>query len=385
MLWDIFCKVIDNHGDIGVCWRLSAQLARRGEQVRLWVDDARALAWMAPSGEPGVTVLAWTAQAAAEPGDVVIEAFGCDPEPEFQGALAAAWRQRATQPPWINLEYLTAEAFARHSHRLPSPVLSGPGAGLTKHFFYPGFTSGTGGLLREPELARRHASFDRAAWLRGHGLGADPATRLVSLFCYEPAALGHLLEQLAAGPQRTNLLVTAGRATSAVRCWLDERARAQPGWLAASSLSVTWLPLLSQRDFDHLLWSCDLNFVRGEDSLVRALWAGRPFVWQLYPQHDGAHHAKLAAFLDWLQAPPSWRAFHRFWNGGTSRAVPLAVPDWAAAAQAARERLLEQPDLMTQLLAFVQERLGAGPEGPHPGSARRQPAVATGRRNPQAT
>ncbi|HEY0886111.1 MAG TPA: elongation factor P maturation arginine rhamnosyltransferase EarP, partial [Ramlibacter sp.] len=22
MLWDIFCKVIDNHGDIGVCWRL---------------------------------------------------------------------------------------------------------------------------------------------------------------------------------------------------------------------------------------------------------------------------------------------------------------------------------------------------------------------------
>ena len=353
MLWDIFCKVIDNHGDIGVCWRLSAQLARGGEQVRLWVDDASALAWMAPDGEPGVDVLPWAAQLSAAPGDVVIEAFGCDPEPGYQASLAAASQQRGAQPPWINLEYLTAEAFAQRSHALPSPVLSGPAAGLTKHFFHPGFTPDTGGLLREPDLAHRQASFDRAAWLRGHGLEADPATRLVSLFCYEPAGLAQLLEQFAAGPQRTALLVTAGRAATAVQRWLDECERGQPGWLAASSLSITWLPLLTQRDFDHLLWSCDLNFVRGEDSLVRALWAGRPFVWQLYPQDDGAHHAKLAAFLDWLQAPSSWREFHGFWNGGASQAVPLAEAHWAAAARSARQRLLEQRDLVTQLLAFV--------------------------------
>lgn len=358
MLWDIFCKVIDNHGDIGVCWRLSAQLARCGQQVRLWVDDASALAWMAPAGEPGVEVLAWTAQAGAEPGDVVIEAFGCDPEPAFQAAIAAASRQRATQPPWINLEYLTAERFAQRSHLLPSPVLSGPAAGLTKHFFYPGFSAGTGGLLREPDLASRQASFDRAAWLRGRGIAADPHSRLVSLFCYEPVALGNLLQQLAAGPQRTVLLVTAGRAAGAMRRWLDAREQGRPGWLAASTLTVHWLPLLSQHDFDHLLWSCDLNFVRGEDSLVRALWAGRAFVWQAYPQHDGAHHAKLAAFLDWLQAPPSWRAFHQFWNDGTSQPVPLAVPDWSAPAHAARARLLEQPHLVRQLLAFVRERRG---------------------------
>ncbi|MEO7887531.1 MAG: elongation factor P maturation arginine rhamnosyltransferase EarP, partial [Polaromonas sp.] len=42
--WDIFCKVIDNFGDIGVCWRLAADLASRGHKVRLWVDDASALA-----------------------------------------------------------------------------------------------------------------------------------------------------------------------------------------------------------------------------------------------------------------------------------------------------------------------------------------------------
>lgn len=359
MLWDIFCKVIDNHGDIGVCWRLSAQLARRGEQVRLWVDDASALAWMAPGGEPGVLVLPWPAQASAVPGDVVVEAFGCDPDPGYQAALAACSGSRAAQPAWINLEYLTAEAFAGRSHRLPSPVLSGPAAGSTKHFFYPGFTPATGGLLREADLAARQAAFDRTAWLRAHGVAVDGAGRLVSLFCYEPEGLPRLLEQLAGGDTPTRLLVTAGRAAAAVTRVLRERAAVQPDWLAASRLSITWLPLLTQDDFDHLLWSCDLNFVRGEDSLVRALWAGRPFVWQLYPQADGAHHAKLAAFLDWLHAPPSWRAFHRFWNGATPAPEPLAPGDWAGCAQAARASLLAQPDLVTQLLAFVQARRGS--------------------------
>ena len=54
--WDIFCQVIDNFGDIGVCWRLAADLAARGHQVRLWVDDASALHWMAPQGAAGVEV-----------------------------------------------------------------------------------------------------------------------------------------------------------------------------------------------------------------------------------------------------------------------------------------------------------------------------------------
>ena len=93
----------------------------------------------------------------------------------------------------------------------------------------------------------------------------------------------------------------------------------------------TWL---QQPDFDHLLWAGDLNFVRGEDSLVRALWAGAPFVWQIYPQDDGAHHVKLEAFLDWLGAPPSLRQFHRSWNGFGSAALPAL--DAATLARMAR-------------------------------------------------
>ena len=60
-LWDIFCTVIDNHGDLGVCWRLTRQLRDAGQRVRLWVDDASALAWMAPTAhqEPGIEVRPW--------------------------------------------------------------------------------------------------------------------------------------------------------------------------------------------------------------------------------------------------------------------------------------------------------------------------------------
>ncbi len=127
MRWDIFCKVIDNHGDLGVCWRLSGELAARGDVVRLWVDEPSALAWMAPGaregGHTGVQVLPWDPQSQApapEPGDAVIEAFGCDPHPSFLAALAQATRARGRQPAWINLEYLSAEPYVERSHGLVS-------------------------------------------------------------------------------------------------------------------------------------------------------------------------------------------------------------------------------------------------------------------------
>lgn len=354
MLWDIFCKVIDNHGDAGVCWRLSAQLADHGHDVRLWIDDASALAWMAPGGHARVRVLPWDAQSRApESGDVVIEAFGCELEEPFQAAIAARARSRGRQPAWINLEYLTAESFAARNHGLPSPVMAGPAAGLTKHFFYPGFPETTGGLLREPDLTQRQAAFDPEAWLASKGI-APRSGRQVSLFCYEPQALPELLAQWAAADEGTHVLVTPGRATAAVHRAVEHNERAAPGWNVSSRLAISCLPYLSQRDYDHLLWACELNFVRGEDSLVRALWAGKPFVWHIYPQDDGAHLLKLSAFLDWLEAPPSLRDFHAVWNGSAPGPLPSADPPaWTDCVQRGRDKLLAQQDLATRLLAFI--------------------------------
>jgi uncharacterized repeat protein (TIGR03837 family) len=352
MLWDIFCRVIDNHGDLGVCWRLACNLAQRGETARLWVgapsgSGRSELAWMAPRGHPGVQVSGWHADSSfAPPGDVVIEAFGC----ELPRSVVLAMAARSRAPRWINLEYLTAESYAQRAHGLPSPVLAGPGSGLVKHFFYPGFTARSGGLLREPDLLQRQQAFDRAAWLRSIGIDAGER-RLVSLFCYEPVALAELLEQLGHAAEPTRLLVTAGRATVAVQAQRARAGAAADG--PDSSLAVTYLPLLTQHDYDHLLWSCDFNFVRGEDSLVRALWAGRPFAWQLYPQHDDAHHRKLDAFLAWLQAPLSLRRLHQAWNGITPGLPALDVAGWQPCIQAARAGLLAQDDLATRLLRFA--------------------------------
>jgi uncharacterized repeat protein (TIGR03837 family) len=347
-LWDLFCRVIDNFGDAGVSWRLAADLASRGEQVRLWIDDPSPLDWMAPAGQPGVQVLHWTDPAPRlEPGDVVVETFGCDPPPAFVARMAAA----ALPPVWINLEHLSAEAYVERSHGLPSPQRNG----LTKWFFFPGFTPRTGGLIREPGLLAAQAQVDRTAWLADLGAALRPGERVVLLFCYTNPALALLLQALSDQP--TVLLVAPGF------------AREQ---LAPLDLPPTLrrfdLPWLDHGGFDRTLRSADLNIVRGEDSIVRALWAGRPFIWHIYPQHDDAHVRKLEAFLDRLcgGADPALaaalRATQRGYNGiGRFPARLPALPNWAALTAAFAAGLAAQDDLVTQLCRFVASKSALQP------------------------
>lgn len=370
--WDVFCQVIDNFGDIGVCWRLASQLAAQGQRVRLWVDDASALTWMAPNGCPGVELRDWHAPPPSpeEPAtDVMIEAFGCEIAPDFIAACAHPTSAGAPKPVWINLEYLSAESYVERNHKLPSLIMSGPAQGWTRWFFYPGFTPATGGLLREVDLMDRYKEFDAPTWrrqhLHNHG-DLRSQTRWMSLFCYEPPALPQWLRLCENAPVPTHLLVAPGRPTQAVQAALGPPAGfsgqndLQPPSDKRGQLYISYRQSCPQPAFDEMLWACDFNAVRGEDSLVRALWAGKALVWHIYPQDDNAHHAKLHAFLDWLQAPASLRQFHCTWNGLDE--APLQWPDddtlaeWTACVQAARARLLTQDKLVAQLLGFVLEK-----------------------------
>ena len=354
--WDVFCRVIDNYGDAGVCWRLCRDLARRGHRVRLWIDDARPLQWMARAADlESVQVLAWddaASQLAGRPGGVVIEAFGC----ELPDAVKARMAALAPAPQWVNLEYLSAEDYVERSHGLRSPQWQGPAAGLEKFFFYPGFTPGTGGLLREPDLIETLDATDPAQWLSQHGITRRAGERLVSLFCYDNPALPRLLRGLAGTP--TLVLACPGPGSRMLG------ALQASGDLPAG-LRVQHLPFLPQDDFDRLLCACDLNLVRGEDSFVRAQWAGRPFVWHIYPQDDGAHEAKLQAFMDRAFAAmdpghkAAWQGLWRAWNGldsGAGSSAPLSLPPLGEAGQALRawrSELLTQVDLVTQLQGFL--------------------------------
>ena len=381
--WDIFCRVIDNHGDLGVCWRLCADLGQRGHTVRLWVDDGSALAWMAPQGGAGVSVHAWpneialqalTQDATFKVADVVLEAFGCELPETFQSLMV-----RGTPPVWINLEYLSAEDYVARSHGLASPVMSGPARGATKWFYFPGFTPGTGGLLREQDLLdapthrgdtrststgsgiapTRQSKFEHAAWLKAISLDKPIAAheQLISLFCYEPAALTQFLKQLSQADQPTRLLVAQGRPSAAVAVATQALHMPSSG---TGQLHISQLPYFSQTEFDHLLWACDLNFVRGEDSLVRALWAGKPFVWHIYPQDDLAHHDKLQAFYQALQMPQSLQQMHDVWNGLSDAELRAWTPSdlavWQAWSTQTRQHLQSQSDLSTQLIGFVAQK-----------------------------
>lgn len=355
--WDIFCRIIDNYGDVGTCWRLSMDLAGRGHRVRLFLDDLEALAWMAPGSHPGVEVAHWDRDGPAELGDVVVAAFSCDLDEVTLRALGA--RHHAGRPcAWIQLEYLSAETFSARAHGCAAPVLGGPAAGAPRFAYYPGFTSETGGLLREPDLQRRQKSFQASNWLAAQGLSWQGQT-LISLFCYQPARLAEVLTQLADSDQPVLLLVCAGRGAVAVRHALGagSRTAATPD-LTRGNLSVSFLPALAQIEYDHLLWACDLNFVRGEDSLVRAIWAGRPFIWNAYPQQDGAHHAKIQALMDAMQADASLRRFSKAWNESEATCEKLDQPlselvQWQRGARAWQDALLEQTDLSSRLLEFV--------------------------------
>ena len=321
--WDLFCSVVDNFGDIGVCWRLAQQLANEhGLQIRLWVDDLESLACLVPAAKVDadeqriglIDVRRWTIDfPLCDVADVVIEAFAC----QLPAVYVVAMAQREQLPIWINLEYLSAEEWVEDCHQLASPQSK---SRLTKHFFFPGFSSGTGGLLRENSLLATRDSFDRTIenpfW---ESLGVAPRINeelRVSLFCYPNPSLPDFLRGLAEGSGPVRLLVSPGAATDLTAQWIGEKL--SPGAeYRRNSLTIQGLPFLPQATYDQLLWGCDVNFVRGEDSFVRAQWAQKPFVWQIYPQADQVHLIKLNAFLNRYLCDlpvPITQAVRRCWH-----------------------------------------------------------------------
>ncbi|QRY78503.1 elongation factor P maturation arginine rhamnosyltransferase EarP [Pseudomonas sp. PDNC002] len=367
--WDIFCSVVDNYGDIGVTWRLARQLAAEHRQeVRLWVDDLAAFVRLCPSADPhaqlqrwaGVEVRLWTADwSGPAEADIVIEAFACT----LPAAYIEAMARRESAPLWLNLEYLSAEPWVESCHGLPSMQAGG----LQKYFYFPGFTPATGGLLCEAELIRQRDAFQgdpaaSARFLEGLGVRLLGNERRISLFAYENAALSGWLDALAAGATPTLLLVPEGRVLADVEAWAGRKLETGDEY-RREALRIQVLPFVRQEDYDLLLWSCDLNAIRGEDSFVRAQWAGRPFVWHIYQQEADAHLEKLEAFLalfgegmdDALRVP--LRDFWLAWNGSGDagegwRRLEGQLPQWSQWIGNWQRRLTEQTDLASGLVRF---------------------------------
>lgn len=371
---DIFCAVVDNYGDIGVCWRLARQLAHEhGLMVRLWVDDLHSFGRMLPELDAdlpeqtcrGVEIRLWEkTMPAVVPADLVIGAFAC----KLPDIYIAAMAERAREPVWVNLEYLSAEDWVERHHLLPSPH---PRLHLTRYFFFPGFTPRTGGLLLERELLVRRDAFlqDEAAiadYWRSLGIPPRAPDELrISLFSYENEAISGLLEAWAQGAQPVTCLLPEGRALPQVAQYFAQPAGHAGDVWQRGKLRVHVLPFVEQERYDLLLWACDVNFVRGEDSCVRAQWAGKPFIWQIYPQHDGVHLEKLLAlqarYAEGLseEAAAAVRELWLAWNGQADIAAAWgrfnAVRDVLEGAGEAWARRLSANNLALNLLDFSRQ------------------------------
>ena len=375
--WDLLCRVVDNYGDAGVSWRLARQLVHeQGIAVCLWIDRPETLQALLPALDAqlaqqcidGVIIRRLTEAATPDPDvSVVVESFGCGLPAEYLQTMAA----REQPPRWIVLEYLSAEPWVGTHHGMASPH---PQLPLQRWFYFPGFDDLTGGLLREQDLLARRESFDDAAvsaFRASLGLQAPAAGGLtVSLFAYAQSPVEEWFDALTRSGRPVTVYVPQSVLWPAVGRYFGRADLSAGQVLAWGALTVQALPFLPQPQFDELLWSCDLNVVRGEDSFVRAQWAAKPMIWRPYAQAEGTDLDKMNAFLDrYLTGWPAAEAeavsrFYRAWAGDGRAEWPeiwdlLAgiLPEWRQRAADWAKALAGQADLTAKLVEFLRNRL----------------------------
>lgn len=386
--WAIFCSIVDNYGDIGVCWRLAKGIASAHDQlqkpqfqasVTLYIDDLvtaqkiiPALSAYSPNHPlviEHVQIVHIQDIAHTNVADVVIEAFAC--------GLPQAYLQmmETHQSCWIVLEYLSAEDWVKDFHQKPSKH---PSLNIQKYYFFPGFTAHTGGLIREASAVNNHASINAHQFLsqlvQFEELAFNANAMHISLFCYPEANIHALFMCLANQAQAVNVFLPYNDNLSALSDFFTEDNFQIGQVIQKGKLRICILPFLSQTDYDQLLRACDLNFVRGEDSWIRAIWAAKPFIWQPYIQAENTHITKLNAFLQthypikdgdntiaaliheahlaWSNVPQSTFNQNDIWQTLLNQ---LNVIQQYQILQT--QQLAKQPDLVTQLMRFTQKKL----------------------------
>jgi uncharacterized repeat protein (TIGR03837 family) len=358
--WVIFCRVIDNLGDAGVCWRLAQQLNREfGKEVELVIDRPELLGPFGANDSLSsrITITTWNEQTVPVLGAITISAFACALPQRYLQNMLNHLRQYGFENKryWFNLEYLSAQDWVESHHLLSSTKTmdtTGPQTDqsspffINETFFFPGFSSKTGGLIRESFAVNN--KLNRLS-LRKR-LGIQEGSFAVSLFCYPDAPIESLCNALLtlAKNRPIHLLLTAGISLPSS---------------ANSNFQYETLPFLSQHNYDELLSACDLNFVRGEDSLVRAIWARNPFIWQAYPQDQATQQDKLSALLKQMfdhNPHPTLETLFYAWNfpktndhGEFGFNLLNCLENWAqwqSQSIVFCDRLCLQPDLAQQLV-----------------------------------
>ena len=332
---DIFCAVVDNYGDAGVCLHLARSLAKDGHQVRLFCDEMQVLNTIVDQEDHQLTnlsLLAWTKPLKNyRPYSIVINAFCCD----FDEGVKAGLSQH---PGYIllNLDYLSAEDWVESYHTTSAYM-----NGLEGFFICPGFTPYTAGLNIDKDfVARCITTLNQAGTLFWHQQRHQNPSELtpklsllpdqeqvVSLFSYQNPALEPIIQSLKNKTTPTHLKVFSGLALDNLNKIIHHQLKVGDTLKLRKSLTIEVLPMLQHHQYDEILLTSTLNIVRGEDSIVRAMHTGKPFLWQIYPQKESTHIVKLEAFLDYMSKVvlKIWDNWHQLLREYKSADLPLAI------------------------------------------------------------
>ena len=279
---DIFCQVIDNYGDVGVAYRLAREFKRvyPNKKLRFVINQIEELNLIRKSENIEV-ILYKDISKIENSADLIIESFGCEIPKEYMDK--ALKKSKLI----INLEYFSAEKWVDDFHLQESFL----GGNLKKYFFIPGLSEKSGGILLDNEFLERKKKVEanKEYYLEKFEI-KEKYDLIGSVFSYEKN-FDSLIEELKKLDKKIILLILSEKTQKNFIKYFDNGNH-------DDKIKFVKLPCFTYDKYEELLALCDFNLVRGEDSFVRALLLGKPFLWHIYPQDENTHIKKLESFLE---------------------------------------------------------------------------------------
>lgn len=302
---DIFCEIIDNFGDIGVVYRISKELKKIFQNVRIRIVLNRLEEFKAINKKVKDTdyqeidgLICVTEKYVKENmesfgvSDVFIEAFGCNVPEEYVKAA------KENSKLWINLEYLSGEKWIEDFHLCESLIDSKT---LKKIFFMPGFSEKSGGVIIDSGFLERmkFGKENRDEVLKKYFKDFDLKDKFIgTVFSYEKN-FENLLETLKNYEKETVLLLMGEKTQKSFSEILKKNLTEDYGNIVKyGKITMIYSDFFSQEEYEEIISASDFNFTRGEDSFVRGIILGKPFMWHIYLQEEKAHMDKIKAFTE---------------------------------------------------------------------------------------
>lgn len=302
---DIFCEIIDNFGDIGVVYRISKELKKIFQNVRIRIVLNRLEEFKAINKKVKDTdyqeidgLICVTEKYVKENmesfgvSDVFIEAFGCNVPEEYVKAA------KENSKLWINLEYLSGEKWIEDFHLCESLIDSKT---LKKIFFMPGFSEKSGGVIIDSGFLERmkFGKENRDEVFKKYFKDFDLKDKFIgTVFSYEKN-FENLLETLKNYEKETVLLLMGEKTQKSFSEILKKNLTEDYGNIVKyGKITMIYSDFFSQEEYEEIISASDFNFTRGEDSFVRGIILGKPFMWHIYLQEEKAHMDKIKAFTD---------------------------------------------------------------------------------------